>query len=185
MDEALDWGGPIGPLSVLESWPKLWRADPFTPATIRADRNNIVLQGTRGNKHNVQMGITFEHVRNSHRPIPTHANLRDWFPPSFPQLPSWTHYIPVHSHVRRGRYPRRGDPGDRPNLRMLLIKPQVKGTILDKAGFPKVEVAVWEWKTSFSGIGPKLQSLNPLVNGVVTEFARAPEDITEPERRRK
>ena len=47
----------------------------------------------------------------------------------------------------------------------------VKGTILDKAGFPKVEVAVWEWKTSFSCIGPKLQSLNPLVDGVVTEFA--------------
>ena len=47
----------------------------------------------------------------------------------------------------------------------------VKGAILDKAGFTKIEVAIWEWKTSFSCIGPKLQSLDPLVDGAVTEFA--------------
>jgi hypothetical protein len=47
----------------------------------------------------------------------------------------------------------------------------VKGNILDVAGFPKIEVAIWERKTSFLGIGPKLQSLDPLVDGAVTEFA--------------
>jgi hypothetical protein len=36
-------------------------------------RDNAVLHNTRGNKRNVQMSITFEHVHNSHRPIPAHA----------------------------------------------------------------------------------------------------------------
>ena len=45
----------------------------------------------------------------------------------------------------------------------------VKGTILSQAGFPDIDVAVREWTTSLSGRGPKLPSLNPLVDSV-TEF---------------
>ena len=47
----------------------------------------------------------------------------------------------------------------------------VKNIILGKAGFPDIDVAVWEWTTSFSYIGPKLRSLHPLVDGAITEFA--------------
>jgi len=42
----------------------------------------------------------------------------------------------------------------------------VKDTILSQAGFPEIDVAVREWTTSLSGRGPKLQSLNPLVDPV-------------------
>ena len=47
----------------------------------------------------------------------------------------------------------------------------VKSSILDKAGFSDVEVAIWEWTTGFAGVGPKLPSLDPLVDAAVTEFA--------------
>ncbi|KAG0644346.1 hypothetical protein HOY80DRAFT_941397 [Tuber brumale] len=42
----------------------------------------------------------------------------------------------------------------------------VKGTILSQAGFPTIDVAVREWATTLSGRGPKLPSLNPLVDSV-------------------
>lgn len=42
----------------------------------------------------------------------------------------------------------------------------VKGTILSQAGFPNIDVAVREWTTTLSGRGPKLRSLNPLVDSV-------------------
>ena len=45
----------------------------------------------------------------------------------------------------------------------------VKRTILGKAGSPDIDVAVWELTTNFSGC-PKIPSLNPLVDGVVTKF---------------
>ncbi|KAG8897721.1 hypothetical protein FRB99_007972 [Tulasnella sp. 403] len=46
----------------------------------------------------------------------------------------------------------------------------VKSNILGQAGFSNI-VAFWEFTTSFSGIGPKLRSLNPLVDRAATEFA--------------
>ncbi|KAG8736674.1 hypothetical protein FRC10_009052 [Ceratobasidium sp. 414] len=46
----------------------------------------------------------------------------------------------------------------------------VKGTILSQAGFHDIEVAVREWTTRLSGSGPKLPSLNPLVDGPTAEF---------------
>ncbi|PWW72996.1 hypothetical protein C7212DRAFT_354227 [Tuber magnatum] len=42
----------------------------------------------------------------------------------------------------------------------------VKGTILSQAGFPAIDVAVREWVTTLSGRGPKLPSLDPLVDSV-------------------
>ncbi|PWW75125.1 hypothetical protein C7212DRAFT_344986 [Tuber magnatum] len=42
----------------------------------------------------------------------------------------------------------------------------VKGTILSQAGFPAVDVAVREWVTILPGCGPKLPSLDPLVDSV-------------------
>ncbi|CUS12926.1 unnamed protein product [Tuber aestivum] len=45
----------------------------------------------------------------------------------------------------------------------------VKGTILRKAGFPEIDVAVREWVTILSGLGPKLRSLNPLMD-LIPEF---------------
>ena len=47
----------------------------------------------------------------------------------------------------------------------------VKSGILGQAGFRDIDVAVWEFTTSFSGVGPRLPSLHPLVDGAVTEFA--------------
>jgi len=47
----------------------------------------------------------------------------------------------------------------------------VKSAILGQAGFHDIDVAIWEFTTSFSGIGPNLPSLHPLVDGAVTEFA--------------
>ena len=47
----------------------------------------------------------------------------------------------------------------------------IKSTILGQVGFRDIDVAVWEFTTSFSVIGPKLPSLHPLVDGAVTEFA--------------
>ncbi|KAF5374099.1 hypothetical protein D9615_008836 [Tricholomella constricta] len=47
----------------------------------------------------------------------------------------------------------------------------VKLNISDKAGFPEVEVAIWEWTTGFAGMGPELPSLNPLLDGDVTKLA--------------
>ena len=45
-------------------------------------------------------------------------------------------------------------------------------SIISKAGFPDIDVAVWEWSMNFSS-GPKIPSLNPLIDGVVTEFSLA------------
>ena len=47
----------------------------------------------------------------------------------------------------------------------------IKSRILDKASFSDVEVAIWEWTTGFAGVGPKLSSLEPLVDEAVTDFA--------------
>ncbi|KAF5373474.1 hypothetical protein D9615_009467 [Tricholomella constricta] len=46
----------------------------------------------------------------------------------------------------------------------------VKATILVGRGFPEVEVAIWEWTTSFAGrVGPSLPSLNTLLDEPVIE----------------
>jgi len=50
------------------------------------------------------------------------------------------------------------------------VAEHVKMNILTKAGFDDIEVAIWEFATSFSGAGPKLPSLDPDLDGIVTEF---------------
>jgi len=42
----------------------------------------------------------------------------------------------------------------------------VKINIISKAGFDNIEVAVWEFTTSFSGAGPRLPSLDPELDSV-------------------
>ncbi|EJD54918.1 hypothetical protein AURDEDRAFT_110315 [Auricularia subglabra TFB-10046 SS5] len=46
----------------------------------------------------------------------------------------------------------------------------VKDSIIGAAGFSGIDVAIWEWQTSFSALGPKLPSLDPLVNDDVVNF---------------
>ncbi|KAF5384141.1 hypothetical protein D9615_003386 [Tricholomella constricta] len=47
----------------------------------------------------------------------------------------------------------------------------VKATILAERGFLGVEVAIWEWTTSFARrVGPLLPSLDPFLQGRATEF---------------
>ncbi|KAI9065013.1 hypothetical protein FKP32DRAFT_1685234 [Trametes sanguinea] len=50
------------------------------------------------------------------------------------------------------------------------IADYVKTHILGEAGFPEIDVAIWEFTTTFSGIYPKLPSLDPLLQGVTAEF---------------
>ena len=50
------------------------------------------------------------------------------------------------------------------------VAESVKLNILAKAGFDDIDVAVWEFTTSFSGSGAKLPSLDPELDGPVTEF---------------
>ncbi|KAJ6625106.1 hypothetical protein B0H10DRAFT_1942713 [Mycena sp. CBHHK59/15] len=61
------------------------------------------------------------------------------------------------------------EPGSVAFANAKITADAVKSTILGKAGFPKVEVAIWEWTTGFA-VGPELP-LNPLVDGVIAEFA--------------
>ena len=49
------------------------------------------------------------------------------------------------------------------------VAKSVKINILAKASFDNIDVAVWEF-TSLSGSGPKLPSLDPKLDGPVTEF---------------
>ncbi|RDX47194.1 hypothetical protein OH76DRAFT_1456816 [Lentinus brumalis] len=46
----------------------------------------------------------------------------------------------------------------------------VKSTILGNAGFPDIDVAIWEWSTSFAGVGPKLPSLGIAVSDAVAQL---------------
>jgi len=50
------------------------------------------------------------------------------------------------------------------------VAEHVKINILTKAGFDDIEVAIWEFATSFSSAGPKLPSLDPELDRTVTEF---------------
>ncbi|RPD77828.1 hypothetical protein L226DRAFT_551609 [Lentinus tigrinus ALCF2SS1-7] len=47
----------------------------------------------------------------------------------------------------------------------------IKHTILSQAGFPEIDVAIWEWETSLSSRGAKLPSLDPLVQEAATQYA--------------
>ncbi|KAJ3003765.1 hypothetical protein NUW54_g5135 [Trametes sanguinea] len=50
------------------------------------------------------------------------------------------------------------------------IADYVKAHILGEAGFPDIDVAIWEFTTTFSGVYPKLPSLDPMFEGTTAEF---------------
>jgi hypothetical protein len=60
--------------------------------------------------------------------------------------------------------------GVEPETIAKSVAEHVKMNILTKAGFDDIEVAIWEFATSFSSAGPGLPSLDPELDGTVTEF---------------